>query len=127
MPMKKDPTILNDFDAITALIQNYFSGLHHGDVERLKSIFHTDTYLKSPHIRRSMTQWLADVSLRETPKQQGREFSFTLLAIDIVKDQAMVKIDCPLFDFHYIDFLGLLKENGRWLIVSKMYSDIAIR
>jgi hypothetical protein len=37
----------------------------------------------------------------------------------------MVKVKCPLFDFNYVDFLGLLKEQGQWLIVNKMYSDIA--
>jgi len=37
----------------------------------------------------------------------------------------MVKVECPLFDCEYIDFLGLLKENQQWLIVSKMYVDMA--
>jgi hypothetical protein len=41
----------------------------------------------------------------------------------VVKDQAMVKVHCPLFDFNYIDFLGLLKEDGNWQIVTKMYTD----
>ena len=116
--------LLNDFDAITAIVRNYFDGLHHGDITKLKSIFHHDVYLKSAGNRRSVKQWLTDVANRETPIQQGRTFAFKLLAIDIVKDQAMVKIECPLFNFRYIDFLGLLRENGRWLIVSKMYTDI---
>jgi len=99
--------------------------LHNGDVEQLKSIFHHDVFLKAPGSRRSMDQWLSDVTTREAPVKQGRLFDFEVLAIDIVKDQAMVKIHCPLFDFNYIDFLGLLKEQGRWLIVSKMYTDIS--
>jgi len=36
----------------------------------------------------------------------------------------MVKLECPLFEYCYIDFLGLLKEDGRWKIVTKMYTDL---
>ncbi|NQZ07229.1 MAG: nuclear transport factor 2 family protein [Algicola sp.] len=116
----------NDFDSVTAVIQNYFDGLHQGDVTKLRSIFHHDVCLKAPGIRRTMTQWLADVANRPIPAQQGQAFEFKLLSIDVVKDQAMVKIQCPLFDFNYIDFIGLLKEDDHWLIVSKMYTDITL-
>ena len=114
----------SDFNIITAIVQEYFDGLHNGDVLKLKSIFHHDAWLKAPGIRLSREQWLANVSKRPTPKEQRRSCEFKLLSIDVVKDQAMVKIECPLFDFNYIDFLGLLKEKGQWLIVNKMYTDI---
>ena len=122
--MTTAPAKLSDFDSITAIVQDYFDGLHNGDVLKLQSIFHRDAWLKAPGIRRSREQWLTNVSDRPIPAQQGRSFEFKLLSVDVVKDQAMVKIECPLFDFNYIDFLGLLKEEGQWLIVSKMYTDI---
>ena len=114
----------SDFDTITAIVQEYFDGLHNGDVLKLQSIFHHDAWLKAPGIRLSREQWLENISNRPIPKKQGRSIEFKLLSIDVVKDQAMVKIECPLFDFNYIDFLGLLKEQGQWLIVNKMYTDI---
>ena len=122
--MTTAPAKLSDFDTITAIVQEYFNGLHNGDVLKLQSVFHRDAWLKAPGIRRSRERWLYDVGNRPIPAQQGRSFEFKLLSIDVVKDQAMVKIECPLFDFNYIDFLGLLKEKGQWLIVSKMYTDI---
>lgn len=51
----------SDFVAITTILHNYFDGLHHGDVAKLKSIFHPDAWLKAPGVRRSLTQWLNDV------------------------------------------------------------------
>lgn len=122
--MKTAPSQLNDLQTITLIVQKYFDGLHNGDVSKLRSIFHVDAWLKAPGIRRSREQWLTDVGNRPNPAQQGKLFEFKLLSVDVVKDQAMVKIECPLFDFNYIDFLGLLKEKGQWLIVSKMYTDI---
>ena len=113
----------DDFNRIKDIVQAYFDGLHNGDVTMLTSIFHQDAWLKAPGIRRSLNEWLTDVANRPVPAEQGHEFAFRLLSIDVVQDQAMVKIQCPLFDFHYIDFLGLLKEQGQWLIVNKMYTD----
>lgn len=91
---------------------------------KLTSIFHPDAWLKSPGVRRSLSQWLANVATRETPAELNKPFKFKILSIDVVQDQAMAKIHCPLFDFNYIDFLGLLKEEGKWKIVTKMYTDI---
>lgn len=113
-----------DFESITAIIQAYFNGLHNGDVTKLKSIFHQDTWLKAPGVRLSLEQWLKAVADRAVPAQQSRPFNYKILSIDVVQDQAMVKIHCPLFDFNYVDFLGLLKEQNQWQIVNKMYTDI---
>jgi len=114
----------SDFESVTTIIQAYFDGLHNGDVPKLKSIFHQDAWLKAPGVRRSLKEWLEAVASRPVPAQQGRPYEFEILSIDIVKDQAMVKIKCPLFDFDYVDFLGLLKEHGQWLVVTKMYTDM---
>jgi hypothetical protein len=118
------PTAANDFESVTRLVRYYFDGLHNGDVSKLRAIFHQDAFLKAPGLRRSLEQWLAAVASRPIPSKQGRAYGFKLLSIDVIKDQAMVKLECPLFEHRYIDFLGLLKEDGRWKIVNKMYTDL---
>lgn len=114
----------SDLTAIEAILQGYFDGLYHGDVTKLTLIFHPDTWLKAPGVRRSLSQWLANVANRSTPAELNKPFAFKVLSIDVVQDQAMAKIHCPLFNFNYIDFLGLLKEDGKWKIVTKMYTDV---
>ncbi|MGY8869777.1 MAG: nuclear transport factor 2 family protein [Pseudomonadales bacterium] len=114
----------NEFESVMVLVRDYFDGLHHGEVSKLRAIFHPDAYLKAPRLRRSLEEWLSAVARRPVPSQQGQPYNFKLLSIEIIKDQAMVKLECPLFDHFYVDFLSLLKENGRWLIVNKMYSDL---
>lgn len=119
---------LNDFGAaefqtVMLVIQDYFDGLYYGDTEKLRNIFHEDVFLKAPDLRRSLSEWLNAVENRPVPYQQGSAYNFKLLSIEIVKDQAMVKLECPLFNYFYIDYLGLLKENGQWKIVNKMYTD----
>lgn len=114
----------HEFMSVMELVKDYFEGLHRGEVEKLRAIFHPDAFLKAPGLRRSLDQWLDAVANRSVPEQQGRPFHYKLLSIEIIKDQAMVKLECPLFDHRYVDYLGLLKEDGRWLIVNKMYTDL---
>ena len=77
---------------------------------KLKSIFHPDAWLKAPNIRRSLSQWLKDVESRPIPEKLKQPFDFKILALDVVQDQAMAKIYCPLFDFNYIDFHWLTER-----------------
>lgn len=122
--MNSHTQLQQDYAQIQALIEEYFSGLHEGDSERLRRIFHADAVLKAPGLRRTLPEWLALVARREIPQQRGDAFTFRVLATDICGDQAMVKVLCPLLDSVYVDFLGLLREQGQWLIVNKMYADL---
>lgn len=111
------------FTAISAVINQYFNGLHHGDVARLRRIFDPNAVLVAPGIRRTQDQWLALVAKRPKPAELGEPFAYQILAIEVMGQQAMVKAYCPLLGAHYLDYLGLLNENGQWRIVSKNYAD----
>lgn len=122
-----DRPVLNeqhhDLNALEQIVHRYFEGLYHGDVEKLRSIFDDHAQLQAPGLRRNREQWLQAVGSRPTPEGRDDPFAFRILAIEIVGAQALAKVDCPLMGNHYIDYLGLLKENGRWRIVNKMYAD----
>ena len=36
----------------------------------------------------------------------------------------MSEVEAPLLAAHFIDFLGLLKEDGQWQIVNKMFTTV---
>ncbi len=119
------PEGMLDIQIIEQIIVDYFDGLYEGDIDKLDRIFHDDVVLKAPNLRRGKSDWLKAVATRPVPQKEEVEYRFKLLAIEVIGDQAMVKLECPLFEKFYIDFIGLLKEHGRWLIVSKMYCDLA--
>ncbi|MFT7560205.1 MAG: hypothetical protein ACI93R_002123 [Flavobacteriales bacterium] len=122
--MPAHTSVRNEFLTIVEIVQNYTDGLHFGDVEKLKSIFHEDVVLKAPNLRRNLEDWLLTVQSRDVPAELGLPYDFEIQSIDIIRDQAMVKLRCPLFEYQYIDFIGFLKEGGQWKIVSKMYCDV---
>ncbi len=105
------------------LLEQYFEGLHHGNVEKLTAIFHPRCQLQAPGIRRSRDEWLTLVAMRESPAKRGDPFNYRILSIDIQGEQAMAQVDCPLLGSRFTDYLGLLYESGEWKIVNKMYAD----
>lgn len=114
----------SDYEDIVEILNDYFDGLFEGDVEKLRSIFHDDAWLKGNNYRKTLNEWLEAVANRPIPRDQGMEYNFNIQSLEIIGDQAMAKVDAPLLAAHFIDFLGLLKEDGQWKIVNKMYTII---
>jgi hypothetical protein len=114
----------SDYEAIVGILNDYFDGLFEGDGEKLRSIFHDDAWLKGNNYRKTLNEWLEAVANRPIPRDEGMEYNFNIQSLEIIGDQAMAKVDVPLLAAHFIDFLGLLKEDGQWKIVNKMYTVI---
>ncbi|MEL7448339.1 MAG: nuclear transport factor 2 family protein [Pseudomonadota bacterium] len=113
-----------DYEAINELLNAYFDSLYVGDVDRLREIFHDDAWLKGNGFRKTRDEWLEAVADRPVPSVEGMDYAFNIQSLEIVGDQAMAKVDVPLLAAHFIDFLGLLKEDGEWKIVNKMFTVI---
>lgn len=111
-----------DYLVIHELLQDYFDGLYQGDVDKLREIFHEDAWLKGNNYRKSRDEWLQVVATRPVPKAQGMAYGFKIMSLEIIGDQAMAKVDVPLMAAHFVDYLGLLKEAGKWKIVNKMFT-----
>lgn len=120
-PLERDDNVQHYAD-IARLVSDYFRGLHNSDVALLDSVFDEQAMLYAPGIRRSKAQWLTLVANRPIPKQRGDAFAYQILAVEVLGQQAMVKVSCPLLGEHFIDYLGLLFEQGRWRIVAKQYA-----
>ena len=114
----------DDYEAIIGLLNDYFDGLYEGDVDKLRGIFHDDAWVKGNDYRKTRDEWLEAVANRPVPSVEGMDYNFNIQSLEIVGDQAMAKVDAPLLAAHFIDFLGLLKEDGQWKIVNKMFTII---
>ncbi|MDF2180243.1 nuclear transport factor 2 family protein [Aliiglaciecola sp. CAU 1673] len=113
----------SDLQAVEAMLMQYFDGLHRADIALLDKIFDPQARLYAPGVRRSKAQWLELVAHRPVPAQIGDPFAYRVLSIELCGMQAIAKVACPLLGQHFIDFLSLLKEEGRWRIMAKQYAD----
>lgn len=112
---------------IAEALENYFSGFYEGDVETLEKIFHPSAHLyaatEGPLTDRDMEQVYEGVRSRQSSASRGFERFDRLLSIDQSGPEAAIaKVQIALGDQLYTDFLNLLKLDGRWQIISKVYT-----
>lgn len=112
---------------IAEALEDYFIGFHEGDVETLKKIFHPSAHLyaatEGPLTDRGMEQVYEGVRSRPSSSARGFERFDRILSIDQSGPEAAIaKVQIALGDRLYTDFLNLLRLDGRWRIVSKVYT-----
>ncbi len=112
---------------IAEALEDYFTGFYEGDVEALKKIFHSSAHLYAamagPLTDRPMEQVYEGVRSRPSSASRGLDRFDRILSIDQSGPEAAIaKVQIALGDQLYTDFLNLLKLDGRWRIVSKVYT-----
>ena len=116
-----------DRSAIEQTIQTYFDGLYEGDADKLGSVFHESSALtweqdgKVTILPRDA--WLKAVRERPSAKSKNLVRDDAILVLDQSgPSTAFVKVKCQIPPRYFNDYLNLLKTDGRWLIVQKIYA-----
>ncbi|MED5622352.1 nuclear transport factor 2 family protein [Ideonella sp. BN130291] len=112
--------------AITQLLQDYFDGLYHCDVERLAQVFHPAAVYacatEGPLRLLAMTEYFAIVRQRTSPASLAQRRTDRIVSIDVAGPvTAMAKVECSIEPKHFTDFLSLVKLGGRWQILAKVF------
>lgn len=116
----------NTTHEIEQAMQTYLDGFHHGDVARLAAVFHPSSALTQSTDEGlyilSREAWLAMVAARPSPAALGLARADQILAINVVGPNiAHVKLRCAIPPRYFTDLLSLLKVEGRWQVVQKVY------
>ena len=116
-----------DQSAIEQTIQTYFDGLYEGNADKLGSVFHANSALTWDQDGTISVPprdaWLKMV--RERPSAQSKNLArddAILLLDQSGPTTAFVKVKCQIPPRYFNDYLSLLKTDGRWLIVQKVYA-----
>lgn len=113
-----------DETAVKETLNNYFEGVTNGDTVRLSKAFHPSASLKYVDYK---TGEYKDVPIVDflnrlkvnAGKKTGRKTKIVYTNIAGTAAQARLEIDGGTFYFH--DYMNLLKINGEWKIVSKIF------
>jgi ketosteroid isomerase-like protein len=114
----------SDETAIRQVVQEYLGGLKFNDVERLKKAFWPDAklfFVKRDGQLGQLTQaqWYEGFKASAGKEEQG---DLRITAVDITGNAASVKVEEDYPDSKYIDYLSLLKFDGGWKVVNKIYT-----
>lgn len=105
---------------VEAALNNYLFGSRDGDVERLRAAFHPSAEIEG--IRDgALTSWTAPDYVGGARPGQRREFEPRILSVDITGDAAQAKVECDYGTWKFVDYMQLLKVDGEWKIMNKVY------
>jgi 4-oxalocrotonate tautomerase len=114
---------LND---VKATLSDYFDGIYEGSEDKLRSAFHP-----SAHIYSATDGSLADLPLdafvervvgRDRSTTEGSPRTDRIVSIDFAgSGSALAKVELCIPGTDFVDFLSLMKIDGRWRIIAKTY------
>ena len=110
-----------DLQLIEKTVNYYFDGMVNHKSESFLEAFHPTATMK--WIGEEYTEVNAVEALSGYVESNPTVKTMTrILAINVIGDAANVQLELEYETFSFIDFMHLLKINGEWKIVSKIYT-----
>ncbi len=114
------------FADITGVIREYFDGLYHCDVRRLENVLHEKaiyaTADESGLLHRTMQEYFPVVAAREAPASRNEPRDDRIDSIEIAgENTAFARVRCSIGVRNFVDFLTLVRVEGRWWIMAKIF------
>ena len=72
-----------------------------------------------------LRDYLQILRTRKAPKDAGHPLSGQVLAVDMTgSDTALLKVDAWVGKHRFTDYLSLVRDDGGWRIVAKVYRPV---
>ena len=115
---------MSDEQAIGAVVHLYVDGMAFGNEAALRKAFHPDAKVIG-HFQGKM-EWMSrddfiTAVLSEPPASPGSQPLMDIEITDVEGDAAFVKVADEFAGMRFTDYLSLLKTDGRWVIVNKLF------
>lgn len=112
-------------EAIENVVQKYFTGMYTRNLELLRSVFYPNAKLfghyEGAFAEVPLEEWLTKVASRPIPAEIGEVFDMRIDSIDRTGQIASVKVFDLYRGLRFTDYLHLLKKDGAWIIVNKLF------
>ncbi|AYD03419.1 nuclear transport factor 2 family protein [Neorhizobium sp. NCHU2750] len=115
---------MSEEQSVEAVVHLYVDGMALAHAGALRKAFHPKASIIGNY--RGEVEWLSlnefiDAVSSEGATDNGSKTLIQIEAIDVTGDAATVKVVDEFAGMRFSDYLSLLKVDGRWLIVSKVY------
>jgi hypothetical protein len=117
---------MSAFTDVQEVLQRYFDGLHHSDTRLLRSVFHPQAHYfcatDGTLLHLDMQSYFPVVDARPSPASRGDARADRIVAIEFAGPvTAFAKVECTIPPKHFTDFLTLVRVDGRWQVVAKVF------
>jgi Putative lumazine-binding len=114
---------------IAAILGDDFDALYYCDVDKLQQVFHPRaiyaTADETPLLYRTMGEYVPVVAARQSLASRGEPRRDHIDAIDLAgENTAVARVRCSIGARDFVDFLTLVRVDGRWQIIAKVFQII---
>lgn len=110
-------------NAIRAVVEAYVEGMTFADETAMRRAFHPDCKIIG-HYEGALEWASLDEfidAIKGVVSQTPPTPTWTIEALDVTGDAASVKVIDDFMGMTFTDYLALLKIEGTWLIINKLY------
>ncbi|HSE46161.1 MAG TPA: nuclear transport factor 2 family protein [Gemmatimonadales bacterium] len=123
-PLTAQNSATGDEAQVRAVVESYLHGLKFNDVESLRKAFWPDAKLffvdkKGSLGQLTQSQWYAMFAGSAGKEEKG---DLKIAALEVTRDIASVKVVENYPGSRYTDYLSLVRFDGAWKIVNKIYT-----
>ncbi len=112
-------------EAARVPLENYIKAHATGDPEYARKAFHTDGNLiwirEGKYTTRSFADFISGFNGKPADDEEKRKDKRKIESIDVAGDAANAKIILDYPTVRFVDYMTMLKINGEWKIVSKVF------
>lgn len=114
------------FDAVTAVLNDYFDGLYTSDTQLLRRVFHPAALYACASdgslLTLTMKEYFPIVDQRPSPASRQELRRDEIISLEFAGPvSAFARVKCAIGPKHFTDFLTLLYLDARWQIISKVF------
>ncbi len=106
-------------------ITTYFEGVMEADADKIRKSFHPDADIIRVNPERNYSygyQTLSNwIQFTKRPAPSFTEYENSITSLDRVNNMAFVKTKMSWPKLNYIDYLILIKDEGQWKIINKVW------
>ncbi|SMB86143.1 nuclear transport factor 2 family protein [Deinococcus hopiensis] len=119
-------TVLTAETNIRILLQAYFDGLYTSDAQMLERVFHPHalyaTAVDGQLVQRNMQDYLEVIRQRTSPASRHEPRTDLILQLEVLGPHtAFAKVQCSIAERHFTDLLSLVRVDGHWQIMAKVF------
>jgi hypothetical protein len=117
---------------ISSVMADYFDALYYCDTEKLQKVFHPKaiyaTADETPLLYRTLAEYVLVVAARQSPASRGEARRDSIDAIELAgENTALARVRCSIGSRDFVDFLTLVRTDGVWRIIAKVFQIIEQR
>lgn len=115
---------------VEKVLGRLFDGLYYGDTDLLGQVFHPGAVYATATegggdgdlLRLTMDEYFQVVSRREAPVERGEPRRDCIVSVEFAGPvTALARVESSMGSRRYWDFLTLVRAEGHWQIVSKVF------